>query len=179
MLLFWEQGYSGTSFKALQSAMAIPHPQSLIAAFGSKPGLFEAALNAYWERRLGPVLARLDADESVEAFEGLLDGAARLYTTSSPARGCLILTGLVNLRPDDAAVSSIVTAYRWRIFDAIERRLARAVTDKHLSPMLKPSLNELCLTTLCGMALRAQSGASHDDLVGGIDLVLEPLNASI
>jgi AcrR family transcriptional regulator len=179
MLLFWEWGYSGTSFRALQSAMAIPHPQSLIAAFGSKSELFEAALHAYWERRLGPVLARLDADEPVEAFDGLLDGAARLYTTASPARGCLILTGLVNFRPEDAEVSSVMMAYRRRIFDAIERRLARAVTDEHLSPMFEPSLSELCLTTLCGMALRAQSGAGYDELVGGIDLVLEPLNASI
>ncbi len=33
MLLFWKHGYSGASHKALLSAMAVTHRQSLIAAF--------------------------------------------------------------------------------------------------------------------------------------------------
>lgn len=47
MLLFWECGYGGASYKALLSTMAVIHPQSLIAAFGSKAKLFEAVLTAY------------------------------------------------------------------------------------------------------------------------------------
>lgn len=179
MLLFWERGYSGASYKALLSAMAVPHPQSLIAAFGPKAKLFEAVLAAYWEHRLGPVLACLDADDPVAAFDGLLDRAARLYAAASPARGCLILTSLVNGRPEDAEVSPLVAAYRARISDAIAGRLARAAADGHLSPTLVPALTELTLTTLSGMALRAQSGARYEALVLGIDAVIEPLKAEI
>ena len=179
MLLFWERGYGGASYTTLMSAMAVPHPNSLVAAFGPKAKLFEAALAMYLERRLGPVLACLDADHPVAAFDGLLDRAARLYAAASPARGCLILTSLVNLRPEDAEVSPLVAAYRVRISDAIAGRLARAAADGHLSPTLVPALTELILTTLCGMALRAQSGAHYEALVLGIDTVIEPLKAEI
>jgi TetR/AcrR family transcriptional regulator, transcriptional repressor for nem operon len=179
MLLFWQHGYGGASYKALLPAMAIRHPQSLVLTFGSKAKLFEEALGMYWERRLGPVLACLEADDPVAAFDGLLDRAARLYAAASPARGCLILTSLVNLRPEDAEVSPLVAAYRARISDAIAGRLARAAVDGYLSPTLVPALSELTLTTLSGMALRAQSGARYEALVLGIDAVIEPLKAEI
>ena len=179
MLLFWERGYSGASYKALLSAMSVPHPQSLIAAFGSKAKLFEAALTRYWELHFGPVLACLDADDPIPAFDGLLDEAARLYTAASPARGCLILTSLVNLRPEDAEVSSVVAEYRGRIVDAIEHRLARAVADEHLSAVVVTALTELYLTTLFGMALRAQSGVGYEALILGIDTAIAPLKAEI
>lgn len=159
--------------------MGVPHPQSLIAAFGSKAKLFQAALTRYGEHRLGPVLACLDADDPLEAFDGLLDRAARLYTAEAPSRGCLILTSLVNLRPEDAAVSAAVATYHERIVGAIEQRLARAVADEHLSPTLIPALTQLTLTTLSGMALRAQSGTPHEVLILGIDAVIEPLKAEI
>ncbi|WP_052083586.1 TetR/AcrR family transcriptional regulator [Methylobacterium oryzae] len=179
MMLFWERGYGGASYTTLLSAMAVPHPNSLVAAFGPKAKLFEAALAAYWERRLEPVLACLDADDPVAAFDGLLDRAAHLYTAASPARGCLILTGLVNGRPGDAEVSPLVAAYRKRISDAIAGRLARATVDGQLSPTLVPAMTELILTTLFGMALRAQSGTRYEALVLGIDAVIEPLKAEI
>ncbi|MCJ2079291.1 hypothetical protein MKK68_27285 [Methylobacterium sp. E-016] len=179
ILLFWERGYGGASYKALLSVMGVPHPQSLIAAFGSKAKLFEAALAQYWEHRLGPVLACLDADEPIAAFDGLLDRAARLYTAEAPALGCLILTSLVNVRPEDAEVRAIVAAYRGRIVGAIEQRLARAVADEHLSPVLMPALTQLTLTTLAGMALRAQSGTPYEALILGIDAVIEPLQTAI
>ncbi|WP_139342596.1 TetR/AcrR family transcriptional regulator [Methylobacterium radiotolerans] len=179
MMLFWERGFGGASYTTLLSAMAVPHPNSLVAAFGPKAKLFEAALAAYWERHLGPVLACLDADDPIAAFDSLLDQAARLYTAASPARGCLILTSLVNGRPEDAGVTKLVAAYRARISDAIAGRLARAAANGHLSPTLVPALTELILTTLCGIALRAQSGAHYEALVLGIDTVIEPLKAEI
>lgn len=40
-------------------------------------------------------------------------------------------------------------------------------------------MTELILTTLFGMALRAQSGTRYEALVLGIDAVIEPLKAEI
>ncbi|QGY04577.1 hypothetical protein MMSR116_23700 [Methylobacterium mesophilicum SR1.6/6] len=135
-------------------------------------------LAAYREHRLGPVLACLD-DDPVVAFDGLLDCAALLYTAVAPARVCLILTGLVNGRPVDAEVSPLGAAYQQRISDAIAGQLAREAVNEHLSPTLVPALTELILTTLYGMALRAQSGAHYEALVFGIDAVIEPLKAEV
>lgn len=83
MLLFWERGYGGASYKTLLSAMAVPHPQSLIAAFGPKAKLFEAVLTRYWEHSLRPVLVSLETEEPIAALDALLDRTARLFTVAS------------------------------------------------------------------------------------------------
>ncbi|MFD7660927.1 TetR/AcrR family transcriptional regulator, partial [Actinosynnema sp. NPDC059797] len=46
MLLFWRNGYEGTSVADLTAAMGIAKP-SLYAAFGSKEHLLAAALRRY------------------------------------------------------------------------------------------------------------------------------------
>ena len=46
--IFWEKGYDGASFRDLTSAMGISAP-SLVAAFGDKRGLFDAAVARYAE----------------------------------------------------------------------------------------------------------------------------------
>ncbi|MGU3559422.1 TetR/AcrR family transcriptional regulator [Methylobacterium radiotolerans] len=179
MMLFWERGYSATPLRPLQTAMSIAHPQSFRSAFGSKQKLFEAALGSYWERYLQPVLAALNADEPIEAFQTLFAEAAQLYTHWSPARGCLILTSSVNLRAEDEEVGLLIAEYRRRIERAIEDRLSRAVDDEHLRPMQKAALAELCFTILYGMALRAQSGAGCDDLLGGTEVAIRPFEDTI
>lgn len=174
MMLFWERGYSATPLKALQTAMGIAHPQSFSSAFGSKQKLFEAALGSYWVSHLKPMLEYLEADEPIEAFQTLFAEAAQLYTRSSPARGCLILTSSVNLRTEDDEVGLLIAEYRQRIERAIKERLSRAVKDEHLPPGQKAALAELCFTILYGMALRAQSGAGCDDLLGGTEVAIRP-----
>lgn len=77
MLLFWGRNYGSASYQALLSAMGVPRPQSLIAAFGSKAKLFATALGRYWDHRLAPVLACLGADEPIAAFVGLLKRRVR------------------------------------------------------------------------------------------------------
>ena len=46
MLVFWRNGYSGTSLADLTNAMAINKP-SMYAAFGNKEQLFKASLEQY------------------------------------------------------------------------------------------------------------------------------------
>ncbi|MGH7005174.1 MAG: TetR/AcrR family transcriptional regulator, partial [Alphaproteobacteria bacterium] len=46
MRVFWEKGYDGASMADLTGAMRINAP-SLYAAFGSKAGLFQAAVELY------------------------------------------------------------------------------------------------------------------------------------
>ena len=48
MLLFWRQGYSGTSLSDLTRAMGIAKT-SMYAAFGNKEALFRLALQRYSE----------------------------------------------------------------------------------------------------------------------------------
>jgi AcrR family transcriptional regulator len=50
MLLFWEQGYEGTSMADLTQATGL-NPSSIYAAFGDKHALFSLSVKRYMEIR--------------------------------------------------------------------------------------------------------------------------------
>lgn len=52
MMLFWQQGYSATGIRDLEEATGIKAP-SLYNRFGSKEGLFDAALDNYLDAIVG------------------------------------------------------------------------------------------------------------------------------
>src|ERR1700730_16017670 len=57
--IFWAKGYDGASFRDLTSAMGIS-PPSLMAAFGDKRGLFDAAVARYAETMAAKHLTALE-----------------------------------------------------------------------------------------------------------------------
>ena len=72
--LFRLKGYSATSTAELVEELGV-NRKSMYAEFGSKQGLFEAALERYARHHLSAVLAPIespdaDADSIREAFEG-------------------------------------------------------------------------------------------------------------
>ena len=82
--LFRRQGFNGTSAADLSDSLGI-NRKSMYAEFGSKQGLFEAALERYESNHLTRVLAILDAEDAdidaiKQAFKGtgLESEAARL-----------------------------------------------------------------------------------------------------
>ncbi|RAG71632.1 TetR/AcrR family transcriptional regulator, partial [Burkholderia multivorans] len=69
--LFWRHGYSGTSTRALTSAIGISS-SSLYAAFGSKAGLFAEAVEVY-ANRYAEIYRRAVASDAIgEVVETLL-----------------------------------------------------------------------------------------------------------
>src|ERR1700733_13216347 len=72
MELFWERGFEGTSLQDLTEGLAIGRG-SLYAAFGSKDGLYQAALERYRQECVGPMLQALSIDADIRgALRGLL-----------------------------------------------------------------------------------------------------------
>ena len=60
--VFWSEGYEGASMASLQRATGL-NPSSIYHAFGSKRGLFDAAIEDYLECVVRPGLAPLRAPE--------------------------------------------------------------------------------------------------------------------
>lgn len=127
--VFWRHGFTATSIPALEEATGI-NRSSIYNAFGSKQGLFEAAVKSYLDEVVRPRLAPLQADvvapgALVAYLEGLM--AAFDQEGSLPATaGCLLVNSGTSDVADDPVVAGQIRAYRQELGTAFARGVAAA-----------------------------------------------------
>lgn len=90
--LFWRQGYKASSVTDLVRATGL-NTATMYKEFGDKDGMFEAALERYRQKNIGPrfeILAKEPNLKGVEAFlDSVVSGAA-----STEYQGCLMMNHL-------------------------------------------------------------------------------------
>ncbi|MFI7277360.1 TetR/AcrR family transcriptional regulator [Streptomyces sp. NPDC049879] len=122
---FWDRGYAETSAQDLVDGTGLGRG-SLYNAFGSKHGLFEAALRRYDEQTSAPTMRRLE-DEGRPAMERLrefLESVVREETAPTPGRrGCLVVNSAMELAGRDEKVAEVVR----RTFERMENALTTCV----------------------------------------------------
>lgn len=170
MRLFWRHGYEGVSVGDLTKAIGIA-PPSLYAAFGSKAGLYQEALDRY-ERGQGSVdvTAIGPAGTLAEAVRRLLETAAAAVTHPDRERGCMISSGMTACHPDNAGLARDLAARR----DAMRERIAQALapfTDAEEASRLARHV----AAVMQGISIQARDGATWaelqeivEDLVAGV-----------
>lgn len=113
--VFWANGYEAAALPELEKATGLRR-SSIYHAFGSKRGLFGAAVASYLDEVVRPRLAPLTADPvTTEALEEYLTGlrAALLRAGSLPASsGCLLVNSAGAPIGQDDEVARIVADYR-------------------------------------------------------------------
>ncbi|OJV59827.1 MAG: TetR family transcriptional regulator [Cellulomonas sp. 73-145] len=111
---FWERGYAETAVPELEDATGL-NRSSLYHAFGSKRGLFDAAVERYLDEVVRPRLAPLLADRVAagalgdylrELREAMLGGLPELA-----ANGCLLMNATASSLGHDAALQHVVARY--------------------------------------------------------------------
>lgn len=113
--VFWESGYEDAAIPALESATGL-NRSSIYNAFGSKRGLFDAAVDSYLDEVVRPLLRPLTA--TPVAPDAIVEYLARLrhafLDESSPAsaNGCLLINSANAPIARDSAVREVVAAYR-------------------------------------------------------------------
>src|SRR5215468_5658737 len=96
MKLFHSRGYDAVGVAELVDELGIK-PPSFYAAFGSKLGLLERALERYAKSEANVFATALDKGGSVvEVIARALENAARIYPANSGVSGCLVLDGTRN-----------------------------------------------------------------------------------
>lgn len=171
--VFWENGYAGTSYKALVRATGINQP-SLYAAFGDKDALFEKALDRYFERYGRPGLAPLldrDADTPRVIAAWFRAGAYNLTDRSHPA-GCLIV-GTVG----ESGGEGRIGRHACRCLAATETALRQCLQNGvHNGSIVQGTdvgaLARALTVAWTGMGMFARTGASHDQLVGVAETIV-------
>ncbi|WEO76097.1 helix-turn-helix domain containing protein [Cryobacterium sp. SO2] len=127
--VFWDLGYDGASLADLETATGI-NRSSLYHAYGSKRGLFDAAVVDYRDTVIRPRLRGLQADgagrrELLAYFDELREAVAKL-PLDSPRRGCLLVNCATGLATHDEPAREVVEDYRTELAAALGHALAGA-----------------------------------------------------
>lgn len=171
--VFWRTGYEAASIPELERETGLSR-SSIYNTFGSKRGLFDAAVQYYLDEivrpRLRPLLA---ADAAPDAIVEYLTGlrAALLRPDSLPAiGGCLLISAAGSPIANDPVVADTITAYRSELRSALHRgvvahapvitpedadRLADACTGQVIAAFalvrVSPAESAQALTTALGL----------------------------
>jgi TetR/AcrR family transcriptional repressor of nem operon len=134
MRLFWERGFHAASTRDLAQAMGI-NVYSLYAEFGSKEGLYEAALERYDRTVVAGHFSRLEQSEAgLDTVRAVLRSFAAAATPDNPLLGCLATNAMIEQAPSGPASRDQGAAYLERLTGAFRNALENAVAVGDLEP---------------------------------------------
>lgn len=193
MMVFWQQGFSATGIRSLEDATGLRAP-SLYHRFGSKEGLFEAALANYldtvvgWRVRCfleGEEITGPDARDQRETFDrhDALAGLRRfLETTYDYARpeqarlACLMVNTTLEMGGARDTVDLLIEKGSQMIRHGMETCLRRLQQDGRLAADANIAAHaehlQLCLQ---GLLVSTRMKADRADLDRKVALILATL----
>ncbi|TFD36763.1 TetR/AcrR family transcriptional regulator [Cryobacterium sp. TMT1-62] len=129
--LFWDKGFEATSLADLEDATGLRR-SSLYHAFGSKRGLFDAAVEDYQASVIRPRLRTLTGPgigrASLLAYFSELRSAVSALPEDSPRRGCLLVNCAAGLAGHDDLARQVVEGYRSELTETLQDALRAAGT---------------------------------------------------
>ena len=133
MRLFWERGYHATSTRDLTDAMGV-NPYSLYAEFGSKEGLYQAAI-AHYERTVvtGHFGCLEEAGASLDQVRSVLNFFGDNGTREGSQVGCLICNASTELAPTTEQSEASTARFIHRLSAAFGHALGNAVAEGQLA----------------------------------------------
>ncbi|SEF02129.1 DNA-binding transcriptional regulator, AcrR family [Arthrobacter alpinus] len=158
--VFWEHGYEDASLPDLERATGLSR-SSIYHAFGSKRGLFDAALTSYLGEVIRPRLLPLNTadvapDAIVKYFTGLKEALAQRGTLSAD-NGCLLLNVAGAPISNEEAVSRTIAGYRQELRTSLLRGVAAHRTELDLAAQ------EQLATVLSSLVIAAMTLARVDN----------------
>ncbi|MYW06427.1 TetR/AcrR family transcriptional regulator [Streptomyces sp. SID3343] len=176
MAVFWRKGYAATSIQDLVAATGVGRG-SLYAAFGSKDGLYEAALVRYAEQSGAANAERLGRPAPVrEVLYDLLIGVVDTTIRDPERRGCLITNTAVERLPRDPVAGRVVGEALDKLALAVAAVLSAGRDRGELPREIDiTATTDLVVTTMQGLRVQAKAGADRRRLAAVVDLMLSVL----
>ncbi len=180
MRLFWRNGYARTSTQQLVAELGIARA-SLYGTFGSKRGLYLAALDRYLAGAGGqaPEHVAQRAESGLAAVRALLEAATALPEQGLPP-GCFSVNATVEHGDSDSEVSPRLDHNRDRMESVFKDALARARAEETLRADVDLDMAAALLSTvLNGLQVLSRAGDSQSQRIARtIDATLNALFAS-
>ena len=149
--VFWRDGYELASLPELEQATGLSR-SSIYHAFGSKRGLFDAAVRSYLDEvsrpRLRPLTAAEVGPHAVVDYLAGLRGALRQPGSLASTSGCLLINAAGAPVGRDAAVRDVIAAYRAELQAALARGVAAHVPHHREQERLAQTLTGLVVAAL-------------------------------
>lgn len=122
MAVFWEHGFSKTTYAMLEKATGL-HRQSLVYAFGDKKTLFQAVLSYYAKTRVQAIIDQLKAPGSPLtnirlAFDSWLGDVRREFTV-----GCLFVNTSGELGQTEPTFTQVIELSTQQLIRAFEQTI--------------------------------------------------------
>jgi len=165
MRMFWRNGYEGTSLDDLCKATGMNRP-SLYNAFGDKERMFWSAVDWYLNHEGNLTQHCLDTDGPVvETLGNLLNGYIDLFSQPDTGRGCLVVLGAINCRPEHQHLSDRLSALRRNTHGQVTVFLQKAALRGELKVEARPeALAEFFMAIFNGLSVQARDGSTPAQL---------------
>lgn len=171
--VFWTRGYEGASIAELTEALGVNRP-SIYAAFGNKEELFRKALGKYLSGPVAYVSEAMHQPKAKQAVEMFLTKSAELLTNPDNPRGCMIVQGALSCGQGAELIHQELMNYRKGYENALSQRLERAQSQGDFPADANPQAFAKYVATIHqGMSVQATSGATKEDLLAIVGLVLK------
>ena len=169
--VFWAHGYEGASMAELTEAMGMNKP-SIYAAFGNKEELFRQALKKYTSGPVSYIKEAMAQPTAKQAVEMLLTKSAELLT-SCEGKGCLVVQGALTCGEGAEQIRKELIGYRQHFEATLKKRLDLAQEQGDLPASEDTAaLAKYIATVHQGMSVQASSGASKEELMGVVRMVM-------
>jgi AcrR family transcriptional regulator len=155
---FWQHGYELASIGELEERTGLKR-SSLYQAFGSKRGLFEAALRNYIERETEPTLSRMrQPNAGLKEVLAYFKARARGLRTDPQrtARGCLVINTIAEFGTRDPAIGRLGEAHRKCVHDAFHTALRQAAACGEVDAGRVATRAEMLVSAAIGISLTAR-----------------------
>ncbi|MEU5941221.1 helix-turn-helix domain-containing protein [Micromonospora sp. NPDC047548] len=167
--VFADRGYDGTSVDDLVAALGV-HRNSLYKTFGSKRGLYMAALHWHVEHQVRPLVM------AVSAAGDITEALHRALATDAAKPGIdLLLRAAVERAPIDPEVAEVVTWCLQELDEALGRVLIAGHPGADETARVAALTTALTATVL-GLRLRARAGASDTQTIEASGAVADRLS---
>lgn len=179
MDLFHRQGFHGTSTAELVTELGV-NRKSMYAEFGSKQGLFDAALDHYNTTSLSAVLAATEAaDAGTDAIRSTFAGFASASEDWAQGRGCLLCNTAIERAVLDQASGDRVDAYFDRLTTAFRSALAAGQQAGEIGTTTDiDDLAAFFTMALVGIATLAKGRADPDQIHAACRVAIATLDAN-
>ncbi len=163
--LFRRRGFNGTSTAELATELGV-NRKSMYAEFGSKQGLFEAALQHYESKHLTRVLAGVESpDAGTEEIKRAFYGYALASEGRYRGLGCLMCNTAVERAALDPGSGRYVAGYFARLTRVFRNALGNAQETGDIDPSV--DLDELArflTTSMIGISACIRAEAPSDQV---------------